>query len=315
MVSIIVPVYNVEKYLQRCLDSCFSQTCKDIEVIAVDDGSTDASGKMLDKYALLEPRLKVVHQHNRGVVYAREVALLESKGDYICFVDSDDYITQDMIHVLLEIALKFNYDIVSCDFYICNEKKEGKVLRENSLIGPEKEDALASILLRKCTWSLCGKLFRRCLFDSVKMPYGLKIGEDGLVCFQAYSNSNKVAAVKTPCYNYIQRSSSVTHVKDRALSLHIIEFMLQIIKMKDKYHWGANTNIPMKTFLASQIYVYYVNGGELNTLIKYLGIPFTIREMIRYELRIIEKIGLFVFFKMNYVSSSLRKLYIYANRY
>lgn len=96
LVSVIIPVYNVENYLQKCLDSCFSQTYANIEVVAINDGSTDTSGEVLDEYAANESRLKVFHQQNKGVVYARNWVLLILKVNISCFVVSDDFIEKDM---------------------------------------------------------------------------------------------------------------------------------------------------------------------------------------------------------------------------
>mgnify|MGYP000019732308 CR=1 FL=1 len=312
LISVIIPVYNVGNYLLKCLDSCFSQTYTNIEVIAVNDGSTDNSGKMLDQYAENELRLKVIHQQNRGVVRARELGIVNSKGEYVCFVDSDDFIEKDMIYSLLRVALGTKADIVSCDFCICDDKTGNKVIKRNYYLGSQKEDILASLLLRYCTWSLWGKLFRRELFDSIKMPYGLRVGEDGLVCFQAYNYSRKVEAVNLPFYNYVQRTSSVTHTKKADLSLDILEFIEQIMSMKDKFHWGAKIDMPMNTFIASQMFVYYVNGGRLKRMIERIGIPFRISQMMSLDLRFIEKVGLLIFLKMNYISGYLRRLYIYA---
>lgn len=132
------------------------------------------------------------------------------------------------------------------------------------------------------------------------------------MCFQAYNNSHKVSSVNQPYYNYVQRTSSVTHTKDRGLSSAIIDFILQIMNMKKMYHWGSSIDMPMNTFVASQIFVYYVNGGILNSLTERVVIPFGVSQMIRYDLRIIEKIGLLIFLKINCVSGFLRKLYLYA---
>ena len=270
LVSIIIPVYNVEKYLQKCLDSCFSQSYENIEVIAVDDGSLDSSSRILDEYSVKEKRLKVFHQKNQGVVVARELGINASKGDYLCFVDSDDWIEKDMIYSMLHAAINNNYDIVTCDFYICNEEVSNKVIRRNHYLGFQEKDILPSLLLRKCMWSLCGKLFKRELFNLVKMPYGLKVGEDGLVCFQVHNNSQKVGSINIPFYNYIQRASSVTHNKKSDFSLDILEFIWQIVDMKKKFHWECDKAVD--TFLASQIFVYYVNGGNKKMMIERIGI-------------------------------------------
>lgn len=312
MISIIIPVYNVEKYLQKCLDSCFSQTYNDIEVIAVDDGSTDSSGRLLDEYATKDKRLKVFHQQNKGVVVAREFGIYNSVGDYVCFVDSDDWIEEDMIRCMLQVAIENNCDIVTCDFYICNDKTEDKTIRRNSYLGTQKADILSSLLLRYCTWSLCGKLFRRELFDVVKMPYGIRVGEDGLVCLQLHNNSRKVGIVNVPFYNYVQRASSVTHSKKTDLSLDILRFMEQVMKMKENFHWGHKVEQSVNTFVASQMFVYYVNGGDAQKMAECIEVHLGVRDIMCFDLRVIEKIGLLLFLKLNYISRILRKLYIYA---
>lgn len=312
MISIIIPVYNVEKYLQKCLDSCFSQTYNDIEVIAVDDGSTDSSGRLLDEYAAKDKRLRVFHQQNKGVVVAREFGIYNSVGDYVCFVDSDDWIEGDMIRSMLQVAIENNYDIVTCDFYICNDKTEDKTIRRNSYLGTQKADILSSLLLRYCTWSLCGKLFRRELFDVVKMPYEIRVGEDGLVCLQLHNNSRKVGTINVPFYNYVQRVSSVTHSKKADFSLDILKFMEQVMKMKENFHWGSKMEQSVNTFVASQMFVYYVNGGNVKKMAECIEVHLGVRDIMCLDLRVIEKIGLLLFLKLNYISRILRKLYIYA---
>ena len=116
-ISIIVPVYNVEKYLKRCIDSILNQSFTDFELILVDDGSTDNSGEIIDEYAIKDERIKVIHKENGGLSSARNVGIEYSKGNYIAFVDSDDYINKNMykfyIKMLLNIMLKFPYVILN----------------------------------------------------------------------------------------------------------------------------------------------------------------------------------------------------------
>ncbi|MBR4316077.1 MAG: glycosyltransferase, partial [Alphaproteobacteria bacterium] len=115
-ISIIVPVYNVQKYLDKCLKSIISQTLTDIEIILVDDGSTDSSGLICDKYAKKDKRIKVVHQKNARQGAARNAGIKLATGDYIGFVDSDDYITSDMFEKLYKKAYIYDADIVMCDY-------------------------------------------------------------------------------------------------------------------------------------------------------------------------------------------------------
>lgn len=122
--SIIVPVYNAENYLDRCVNSIMNQTFKDFELILVDDGSTDASGKMCDDYADQNFNIKVIHQYNKGIGPARNTGILNSNGEYIGFVDNDDFISPIMYENLIRVALNTNSDIVSCNhqkFYDFNE--------------------------------------------------------------------------------------------------------------------------------------------------------------------------------------------------
>ena len=107
-ISIIVPVYNVEKYLKRCIDSILNQSFTDFELILVDDGSTDNSGEIIDEYAIKDERIKVIHKENGGLSSARNVGIEYSKGNYIAFVDSDDYINKNMYKILYKNAIKYN---------------------------------------------------------------------------------------------------------------------------------------------------------------------------------------------------------------
>ena len=114
-VSVIIPVYNVRPYLEQCMDSVLQQTLDDIEVICIDDGSTDGSGEILDKYVQKDSRVKAVHQDNAGAAQARNTGLEKASGDYILFVDGDDYLTENALETLYLRALEENADVCVCD--------------------------------------------------------------------------------------------------------------------------------------------------------------------------------------------------------
>ena len=124
LIRVIVPVYNVERYLRRCVDSILHQTYQDLEVLLVDDGSTDASGAICDEYAAQEERVTAVHQKNRGLSAARNAGLERAQGTYLCFVDSDDYIEPEMFEELLLIAMDTGADLTLCDFNIYYQKEK-----------------------------------------------------------------------------------------------------------------------------------------------------------------------------------------------
>jgi len=121
-ISIIVPVYNVENYLCKCVDSILEQTYKEIELILIDDGSTDSSGVICDKYKNKDTRVFVIHKKNEGVSSARNCGLKVAVGDYVGFVDSDDYVLNDMYEYLLNLSIMYNADITSCSFSVINDK-------------------------------------------------------------------------------------------------------------------------------------------------------------------------------------------------
>ena len=168
LVSIIIPVYNVEKYLQKCLDSCFAQSYENIEVIAVNDGSKDASEDVLMRYTQKEHRLKFVTQINQGVVIARKRGIELSTGSWIMFVDADDYLMNDAVETLYNGVIKYNADVSIASFV--NISKKGRLTYNQLMDFSVKSSSveLASMLLNeKLPFSLCAKLFSKDLFKNV----------------------------------------------------------------------------------------------------------------------------------------------------
>ncbi len=308
MVSIIIPVYNVSEFIAQCIESCIYQTYKDIEIIVVNDGSTDDSGIIVDKYAQIDSRIKVYNQRNQGVVVARELGISKSSGEYLCFIDGDDFIEHDMISRLLDAGK--NCDIVTCGFYVYDDISKYKVVRNNYYIGEEKNDIINSLLLRTCTWSLCAKLFRRGLFSGVTMPYGVKMGEDGIVCFQLHNNASKVTYINSPLYYYRQRHTSVTHNHNGnyAYAMSIINFIKCVMDMCNKYLRIVDER-SKNTFLMSQIFVYYVNGGDLSLLKENIKFNVSLKDIFSSYLSLSEKFGVTLYIKANSLSRVIRKIY------
>ena len=178
-ISIIVPVYNVEKYLTRCIDSILNQTFTDFELILVDDGSTDKSGVICDKYSKIDSRIKVIHSKNEGAAQARNYGLDIAKGKFIGFVDSDDYINRDMYQILYENINKYNCDICVCGHQSFQDKV--KVAFEDSkeeIIEFDNKLALKNYFLdyedseRVMYTIIWDKLYRRELFKNLRFPKG-----------------------------------------------------------------------------------------------------------------------------------------------
>lgn len=215
LISIIVPVYNVEAYLRKCIDSILAQTYKSIEVILVDDGSSDQSPEICDNYAKEDSRVTVMHQKNGGLSDARNTGIEAVSGSWISFIDSDDWIEEDFIERLLNLATRHKADIG-----ICGHRKvlEGGVV-EATTIKPKPQatamnnlDALRDLLTRqRCggvmTWN---KLYRAHIFtdNNIRFPKG-RVHEDNFTTYKTLYYANKVAYMDEPLYNYLQRGDSI----------------------------------------------------------------------------------------------------------
>lgn len=210
-VSIIVPVYNVENYLKKCVQSILLQTFKDFEVILVDDGSTDQSGKLCDELACLDERISVVHQKNRGLSAARNAGLAMAKGKYVAFIDSDDWILEDMIAVLHELILKKQADIAECNYIKVSKESEIKQpdLQVVELIGEEKNLELYS---ERCFGAIVvwNKLYDIRLFDNLLFCEGRR-NEDQIITPQLFYKANKIVSTNHIGYCYFQRPGSIMH--------------------------------------------------------------------------------------------------------
>lgn len=213
--SIVIPVYNVAPYLRQCLDSLLAQSYKDFEVICVDDGSTDGSGEILDEYSDRDCRLRVVHQTNSGVSAARNKGLEEAAGDWMLFLDADDYIESDLLHQLAE-SIPVGVDVVG---YLVKHIEENgspsKIQRNQFVPIVTTGDRLLLEDRRYGCYQSCGwdKIYRRDFLNQKGLSYSveLKLGEDVLFAQMALALASKVAVLATEAaYCYRNRSGSAT---------------------------------------------------------------------------------------------------------
>ncbi|MBD5397981.1 glycosyltransferase [bacterium] len=228
-VSIIIPVYKVEKYIHNCMGTILSQTLKDIEVILVDDGSPDNCGKICDDYAKQDSRVKVIHQTNGRQGKARNNGALIAKGEYIGFVDSDDWIFPDMYRELYEKAKKTDADIVMCDYSRCRfvgDKISKKSKIDKVFLEKEVFDVgtLSNIPSRKsffCVAVCWNKIFKRDFYlKNIKFPENM-IFEDTPVMFSAFMKAKRISVVnkKLYCYRITNQNSSSLSKDSRVLDL------------------------------------------------------------------------------------------------
>lgn len=203
-VSVIVPVYNVEKYLRKCIESILSQTYSNIELLLIDDGSKDSSGQICDEFASKDTRVKVIHKQNGGVSSARNLGIEKATGDYIGFVDSDDFISPEMYRVLVEMIEETQVDIAICGYL--KEVSPGEYKRyweeDVECILSQQEQLNNLLTNRFYSCSCCDKLFRKELITALRFDEKIKQYEDMLFMFQAMKKSEKAAYISEPYYYY-----------------------------------------------------------------------------------------------------------------
>jgi glycosyltransferase involved in cell wall biosynthesis len=215
LISIIVPIFNVEKYLDHCILSILNQTFKNLEIILVNDGSTDSCSVMCDQYAIYDSRIKVAHKINEGVSSARNVGLDIATGKYVTFVDSDDSVTEDYIEVLYNALKKTNSQISIGDFIKVKSEefviKRDTILNESFQIFSPREavQKMYNNPLNIHFVTVCWNLYQIDLFKSLRFPFG-KIHEDEYLSYKLFFSAKRIVYTPNKIYNYFTRRGSVT---------------------------------------------------------------------------------------------------------
>lgn len=238
MISVIVPIYNVEKYLQQCIDSILIQTYTDLEIILVDDGSTDDCSNICDRYEQIDPRINVIHKENGGLSSARNIGIKASRGEYLAFVDSDDYILPDMYEKMLKALNDSDSDVVMCNYYRFFEK-DNKLIKANlSYCCDSGESFLkTNILDDSYAWN---KLYRKELFEDICFPVG-KYFEDVFIMHNIFLKARKVMVIPDALYVYRRRDNSISSCMS---SYYRIDFLEAVVaKLRFLIGLGAGENV------------------------------------------------------------------------
>lgn len=256
LISIIVPIYNVEKYLDRCVESIVNQSYKNLEIILVDDGSPDNCPKMCDEWAKKDKRIKVVHKENGGLSDARNVGFDHSKGDYILFVDSDDYIDEKMIEIMLGQLINDNSEMCICHFA---KFKDGEEPNRSFSKSPEIVNSTQAmeLLLKDSDVSLvvvCDKLMKREIVEKVKFPVG-RINEDEATCHRFIDGCNKISIIYNPLYFYYMREGSITKSKFTEKKLDAIFALDDRVEFVSKHYPSLLQDAKVQS-LKSIMYLY-----------------------------------------------------------
>lgn len=214
LISIIIPAYNIENYIAKCLDSLLNQTYKNIEIIVIDDGSSDNTGKIVDNYAYKYEYIKVIHKKNAGVSAARNTGIEVANGDYIGFVDGDDTVDEEMFEVLIENAIKYDADISHCGYKMVFPSRIDYYYNTGILVEQDNELGLRDLIIgQRVEPGLVNKLYKKELFKTVRMNEEIKINEDLLANYYLFKQSQKSVFYDKCMYSYILRKGSAATSK------------------------------------------------------------------------------------------------------
>ena len=216
LISVIVPVYNVESYVAECIESIQNQTYMNLEIILVNDGSTDASGDICDKYAAYDERIQVIHKENAGVSAARNTGIESANGDYIGFVDSDDYIAPTMYEDMLKLMVEHDLDIIECTAFRNNGDTNIEGCNDGSLEIFNRDEAL-KMAMYDCFVAVWSQLYKRRVISDVRFPVGRKF-EDSAVSYLFIANTKRVGHINRCLYYYRLNPNSTTQTSFDAKS-------------------------------------------------------------------------------------------------
>jgi glycosyltransferase involved in cell wall biosynthesis len=244
-VSIIVPVYKVEPYIRKCVDSILAQTLTDFELILVDDGSPDNCGEICDEYAQKDSRVKVIHKENGGQATARNAALDIAKGQYVGFVDSDDWIEPDMYELLYGMCIQNDCEIANCSSIIYFKNKTVKN-GGHALTIHNRQQAMEAMLEGKLydevVWT---KLIKRNLLEDIRFPVGVAY-EDTAFTYKVVHKSNRVSCLGAPKYHYIKRDDSTMDRAIKGIKIDAVLIYEEMYRFIEQNYPGLTDLVTLK---------------------------------------------------------------------
>lgn len=230
LVSIIIPIYNVENYLERCIDSLLSQTYDCIELILVDDGSPDSCGEICDKYCKND-KVRVIHQSNMGLSSARNSGISIAKGDWLVFVDSDDFVSPNFIQQLYDMCKQYNVLVSQCGIVRGKDDCINSEILDDVVVWKFKD--LYSAPNREYRTVAWGKLYHKSLFEELRFPVG-KINEDEDTVFKALYNANEIAITHSHLYYYYMSPSSILRNNKRHVNFDFVDIFQDRINFLER---------------------------------------------------------------------------------
>lgn len=314
LISIIVPVYNAEKFIIKCLNSIKNQTYKNIEVVLINDGSTDKSGNICDEYCKTDSRFRVIHKENGGVSSARNLGLSMMSGDYVSFIDPDDWIEEDMIENLYKLTQNYNSEISICGYYKEENGKQINKIENPNISTYSKYEALNEILNQNgFKGFLWNKIFSTKLIEGkIIFNEDIHFCEDLLFVCQCMLNATKIVYDTKPYYHYIIHDNNIcksNYSIKKTTSLDAIEKIIELLEGQDKvevnkfknYYINMNISLLMNYLKENQSDKYTYNKLK-KCLSKYQMKDMTTKSVKLAKLlcRINIRLCYFVWSKLNY---------------
>ena len=303
LISIIVPIYNSEKYLPKCLDSIIAQTYTNWEAILVDDGSPDNCGKICDEYAQKDSRFKVIHQVNRGVVATRNNAILHSKGDYLAFVDSDDTISENMIEEMVSLANKGSQDIVWCNLkWIFSNSYKAETIS----VAKDNHVNIKNLLTGQLPGYLCNKLIKKSFWDAccIHVDDNATMWEDTYISLQLLANNPKNAHINKELY-YYNKTNTNAATQNKNIIVEALNNIVYIYEFLNKQNIFENYKAEFSR-MAMKLKI-----GLLSTDINkaYVIFPFAHKNIKYYNFPLILKLFYYINFNIGFIGKINFKLY------
>ncbi len=252
LISVIVPIYNVEKYLRKCIDSILLQTYDELEIILVDDGSTDESGLICDEYECKDERVRVIHKNNGGLSDARNIGLDECRGDFISFIDSDDFVSPFFIETLYKGFIEKEVDITLLTERVCfwDGEKEDSLFKGHSHYKKRQasvKNAMEYMLYQKIPTGVVSRLYRRHIFNDLRFPKGY-LYEDMATSHKMFMNAKGVTMIDAGLYAYRMRKNSIIREDFSERKMIAITIAEQVFSDICKY------DISLKKAAASRVF-------------------------------------------------------------
>ena len=315
LVSVIVPIYNVEKYLEKCLKSIINQDYQNIEILLINDGSTDSSLKICEKYKKMDKRITIINKKNGGLSSARNVGLAYANGEIISFIDSDDYIEKCMLSDMMKVYELYNADIVICNrrHFFENGNSYIKFYGGYDYKIMNSENAIEEMNKFKLfDMSACTKIYNRKLFENIIFPEG-KLCEDYYIMYLLFDNCDRIVSMSKSLYNYYQREGSIS--KNPKLNWDYISASRNQYEYVEKKYPNLKMCV-RSSFVSANMTVYnsvIANGGriELNEMKK---LRTNVSKNYEYYMKYnqnnkVKKIQVFLFLKNIYAYNIFYKFY------